>query len=100
MTRDRFICTDINATAPGRSSLGTSVGRIALRPGAPIALAMPIANTSTAIVTRDGSTANATAASPNDNNPCATCALTRKRRRSTASASRPPHRERNRSGPS
>ncbi len=35
MTRERFICTEISATAPVRSSRGTSVGRIALRPGAP-----------------------------------------------------------------
>ena len=45
ITRERFICTDASATAPGRSSRGTSVGRIAFSPGAPSAFAMPIANT-------------------------------------------------------
>ena len=29
ITRDRFICTDCNDTAPGKSGLGTSVGRMA-----------------------------------------------------------------------
>ena len=68
ITRDRFICTDASETAPGRSSRGTSVGRIALRPGAPSALAMPTANTHD----RDehaatDASAIATAASANEN---------------------------------
>ena len=75
MTRERFICTDVSETAPVRSSRGTRVGRIALRPGAPSALAMPIANTSTAISTCEGCDATRRRASPNDSAPCSTCML-------------------------
>ena len=64
MTRDRFICTDASATAPGRSSRGTSVGRIALRPGAPSAFAMPIANTAATMSTCDGSSDQRDAGEP------------------------------------
>ena len=47
ITRDKFICTDMSATAPGMSGFGTSVGKIELSPGAPSAFAIPIANTIT-----------------------------------------------------
>ena len=45
MTRERFICTDCSDTAPGRSSRGTSVGRIAPIAGAFSALKMPMTST-------------------------------------------------------
>ena len=54
ITRERFICTDASATAPGRSSRGTSVGRIALSPGAPSAFEMPTAKTHSAMSASDG----------------------------------------------
>ena len=45
MTRERFICTDWSDTAPGRSSFGTSVGRIAPIAGPLSALPMPMTST-------------------------------------------------------
>ena len=100
MTRDRFIWTDVSETAPVRSSRGTSVGRIALSPGAPSALAMPIANTITTMRTRDGCDCHATNANPNDSAPWSTCMLTSSRRRSTRSARSPPIIDRKSNGPS
>ena len=54
MTRERFICTDCSETAPGRSSLGTSVGRIAPIAGALSAFTTPMASTQRKIAVRDG----------------------------------------------
>jgi hypothetical protein len=100
MTRDRFICTDCSAIAPCRSSRGTSVGRIALRPGAPSAFATPMANTRPTSATFGGSSMSTSAARPNDSTIWANCTMTSSRRRSSTSANRPPVVERNSNGPS
>ena len=40
--RERFICTDWRATAPGKSAFGTSVGRIEFSAGAPKQFSTPM----------------------------------------------------------
>ena len=77
MTRERFIWTDCNDTAPGRSSLGTSVGRIAPIAGAFNVFATPIASTHTKMAPFDGWSTTTSAASPKDSSICSTCITTR-----------------------
>ena len=70
MTRERFICTDCSDTAPGRSSRGTSVGRIAPMAGAFSALAMPIASTHRKISVLFGWSTSTRPASTNESSIC------------------------------
>ena len=100
MTRDAFIWTDWSETAPDRSGRGTSVGRTAESAGALSAFATPMASTQATIATREGSAAAARPASTNESTSCTSCIATRRRLRSTMSASAPPRVARKRSGPS
>jgi hypothetical protein len=76
-TRDMFIWNENSEIAPGRSSLGTSDGEIALIPGPPIALATPIANTQPKTAHFDGASVSVMPASTNAPTSCTDWTATR-----------------------
>ena len=100
ITRERFICTEVSATAPVRSSRGRgSEGSRSAR-ARPARSRFRWRRRSGRSRRCEGCDVHATSASASDSTPCRICKLTSNRRRSTRSASRPPIIDKNNSGPS